>query len=500
MAVERLLGTTALLAVASSAAIAPDNRMLGYNWKTDQPNKRIVAIYVKMPPAATQFAAGTRAQIWKRATPISTSALVQNIDIGGGIVTGLAGSEQPVPGVANTLLVQNDFYFVTIFQPFDHGGNYWFLSGGGNPVSGSLSGNCIFKNISAATPNPQLIPPDDETFTNGRFAVDVAIDDVTTDVDATLSISLPPISVDLEVDTSLSVSLAINLPVTVVTLETESIPVTGGVEDLYQFGPCESWDAIWQGGECSVLLDPSAPLVTGDAVRAASEILYQLTAQRFGLCTVTLRPCRQSCGGFPSSTWWEYGTYPQPYWWAGTWYNLACGSCPGDTCSCVGLDETILPGPVASILSVKLDGVTLTQNVDYRVDDYRKLVRLPGGTLWPFCQDMNLPDTEVGTWSVTAQYGEPVPTLGKLAVGELAAEIVKYLLCMDCALPQGVVDISRQGVSMTIASIADLFKTGFIQLRMCDLFIKTANPNHMQSRSGVYDIDGPNYRATGTTP
>ena len=73
MTAERLLGNAALLAVNNSAAIAPDNRMLGYSWQTNAANKQITAIYVKMPPAATQFATGARAQIWKRATPISSS-------------------------------------------------------------------------------------------------------------------------------------------------------------------------------------------------------------------------------------------------------------------------------------------------------------------------------------------------------------------------------------------------------------------------------------------
>lgn len=269
---------------------------------------------------------------------------------------------------------------------------------------------------------------------------------------------------------------------------------------LYKFGPCEPWTPTWPGGDCNVLLLTGAAAVTGVAVQAASEILYQLTAQRFGLCRVKLRPCRQSCSStFPWHEWWQYGTYPQPYWWAGTWYNLACGSCPNDSCSCVHLEETTLPGPVYDVVEVKVNGVTLVKNVDYRIDDYRKLVRL-SGELWPFCQNMNLADTEVDTWSVTVDYGEVVPALGNLAVGELAAEIVKYLLCLDCQLPQGVVDISRQGISMSIANIAELFNTGFIQLRMCDLFIKTANPNHLQARSAVYDLDGPQHRAWGTTP
>lgn len=275
-----------------------------------------------------------------------------------------------------------------------------------------------------------------------------------------------------------------------------SITLEGEVH-VYKFGPCEPWEPIWN---CNISAIVGAPAVTGNAVQAASEILYQLTAQRFGLCNVKLRPCRQSCyGNFPWWEWWQYGTYPQPYWWNGTWYNLACNSCPSNSCSCVGLDETLLPGPVVEITEVKLDGVVLTKNVDYRIDDYRKLVRL-NGVLWPFCQNMNLADTEVGTWSVTANYGEIVPVLGRMAVGELATEIVKFLVCDNtCALPQGVVDVSRQGVSMTIANISELFKTGFIQLRMCDLFIKTANPNHLQARAAVYDLDSPDFRAWGTS-
>ena len=161
--------------------------------------------------------------------------------------------------------------------------------------------------------------------------------------------------------------------------------------------------------------------------------------------------------------------------------------------------SAVMPGPINDVVSVKVDGVTLTNGVNYRIDDYRKLVRIDG-VLWPFCQDLTLPDTEPNTWSATLSFGEPVPALGSLAVGELAGEIVKYLLCSDCVLPQGIVDISRQGVSMTIASIADLFKTGFIQLRFCDMFIKFVNPNHLQARAYVYDLDSPQFRATGTTP
>lgn len=275
-----------------------------------------------------------------------------------------------------------------------------------------------------------------------------------------------------------------------------SIELEGEVH-VYKFGPCEPWEPIWN---CNISLITGAAEVTGVAVQAASEILYQLTAQRFGLCNVKLRPCRKSCqSSFPWYSWWEYGTYPQPYWWNGTWYNLACNSCPGDSCSCIGLAETELPGPIAGITEVKLNGEVLVEGVDYRVDDYRKLVRL-GGDPWPFCQDMRLEDTEDNTWSVTAEYGEIVPTIGRMAVGELALEFVKYLLCDDsCQLPYGVVDVSRQGISMTIQSTHDLIKEGLLNLRMCALFIQATNPERLTARAAVYDLDAPTFRAVGTS-
>lgn len=274
-----------------------------------------------------------------------------------------------------------------------------------------------------------------------------------------------------------------------------SIETEGDVH-LYTFGPCEPYDPIWN---CNISLITGAAEVTGVAVQAASEVLYQLSAQRFGLCNVKLRPCRKSCqGGFPWWSWWEYGSYPQPYWWNGTWYNLACGSCPGDSCSCIGLAETELPGPVASITEVKLNGVVLTAGVDYRVDDYRKLVRL-GGDQWPFCQDLRLEDTEDNTWSVTAQYGEVMPVIGRMAVGELALEFVRYLTCDDaCQLPFGVVDVSRQGISMTIQNTAELIQQGIINLPMCAMFIQATNPQHHTARAAVYDLDSPTFRAVGT--
>lgn len=55
-------------------------------------------------------------------------------------------------------------------------------------------------------------------------------------------------------------------------------------------GPCEPWSPIWN---CANLVGAEA--VSGTAVQAATEILYNRSAQQFGICTFTVRPCREDC-------------------------------------------------------------------------------------------------------------------------------------------------------------------------------------------------------------
>lgn len=166
MAAERLIGNAT---IDQTDNIASTNRQLGWNFKTSAANKVVKNIYLRMPPSGG-FVAGSRAQLWKRESPISTSTRIQDIDAS--VLTGASGSWQVVPGVAQTALVQNNFYFVTLFMPGTDPGVYLFKSGFGDPTSGSLSGNCIFKNGAADT-----AAPDDETFSGGAFGVDVEIDD-----------------------------------------------------------------------------------------------------------------------------------------------------------------------------------------------------------------------------------------------------------------------------------------------------------------------------------
>ena len=260
-------------------------------------------------------------------------------------------------------------------------------------------------------------------------------------------------------------------------------------------GPCEDWPVIWN---CD--LTGASAVITGAALAAASEMLWALSGRRFGLCTTTIRPCRRGCTEWPwGGGFWPDGvagmTYPMPMKLGSQWLNLTCGFCTSG-CSCAQVEEAVLPAPVYDIVQVKVDGVVLTPGTDYRLDDSRLLVRL-GGATWPLCNDLRYDDTEVGTWSVTARFGEPVPVLGTMAIGELACEFVKAFNGDDCSLPDQVASLTRQGVSVNYVDAAQLIEAGRTGLRFTDMFLQAENPSGLRRRAQVYDVDGPGYRITG---
>ena len=264
-------------------------------------------------------------------------------------------------------------------------------------------------------------------------------------------------------------------------------------------GPCVPWEL-----SCAEFPEGTTPEIQEFAAMAATEALWMRTKQQFGLCEVTLRPCRKDC--FPAWPWiplqgWNNLTggtwpWPQPALVAGNWINIACGSCFSE-CSCSHVSEVRLPYPVNSIVEVKVDGAVLPASA-YRVDNFNLLVRLDGED-WPRCNDLNLDDDQPGTWSVTANYGQVVPELGKLAAGQLAVEIAKS--CMNdagCVLPSGTVrEVTRQGVKKVFFDSDQAFGKGMIGFSWADMFITTYNPSGT-GVANIFDIDGPRPRRAGT--
>jgi len=259
-------------------------------------------------------------------------------------------------------------------------------------------------------------------------------------------------------------------------------------------GPCANWPVTW-ACDTSTL----NPAVTGTAVSMATEFLWAASGMRFGVCEVTLRPCRRDCqtGGFYDDFGppWTAQYYPQPALVGGLWFNLTCGSCTG-SCSCGLVSEVQLPAPVNTIVEVLIDGTPLVSGA-YRVDNNRLLVRTDGSQ-WPLCNDLSLDDTEVGTWSVRATYGEALPEGTALAMGQLACEIAKAADGGDCRLPAGVQQLVRQGVTISYPDVGELFRQGRTGLYLVDMFLSTWNPYNMRQRSRVYNVDRPSVRRAGT--
>lgn len=259
--------------------------------------------------------------------------------------------------------------------------------------------------------------------------------------------------------------------------------------------PCETWPVSWP---CDVSC--LSPTVTGDAVEVASAVVWALSGRQFGLCEVTLRPCRRTCYGAPWPRGWSEwagwsGGWPTPVLHGGRWFNVACGAC-GDGCSCSALEEVVLPGRVHDVTRVTVDGTPLVTGA-YRVDDNRVLVRVDGGR-WPECNDLTLADTQPGTWSVAARYGEVPPAGGDWAVGELACELAKAMVGEDCRLPRNVSQLVRQGVTISFPDVTEMLRQRRTGLYLTDLFIETYNPHHLVRRAKTYGVDTPRARRVGT--
>jgi hypothetical protein len=85
--------------------------------------------------------------------------------------------------------------------------------------------------------------------------------------------------------------------------------------------------------------------------------------------------------------------------------------------------------------------------------------------------------------------------MGRMAARTLAIEFVKlYSGDDDCALPQRVTSISRQGVSYTLLDSQDFIEEMRTGIYMVDLFLKSANPDKARTKARVFSVDVPRGR------
>lgn len=240
--------------------------------------------------------------------------------------------------------------------------------------------------------------------------------------------------------------------------------------------PCEPWEPLLpvEADEVARLAyETTQPAMYAELAMAATDYLWSRSGRRYGLCTVSIRPCgtRTPC---PDPNLWDIAIWP----WI---WRSPCG-CTG-RCSRGG-SALALPRPVASVTEVLIDGAALDPS-EYRIDKWRWLIRTDG-TDWPATQDLTLPPTEADTFQVTFERGRPIPALGRLAMGALLLEFIRGATDPStCRLPATTKQVTRRGVT-TVMDPKMLDYTGLSEVRQ---FLTTKNPYGIQQRARVYRAD-----------
>jgi len=257
----------------------------------------------------------------------------------------------------------------------------------------------------------------------------------------------------------------------------------------------------WLTGEdvaacCSVETTDSS--IFDDAAQIAQELLFQLSGRIFpGIGVRSVRPCATDC-----ACGWQVLSRGHIVWsdsWHGDWQGWWCNDMP---CGCWPLSRVKLAGyPVQTVTAVKIDGAAVDP-ATYRLDNHRWLTRVrdpadPDTVLhWPSCQNLDLPDTEDGTFSVSYTYGQNPPQIGIDAAAQLACELYKECAGEACALPKGTTQVSRQGVTINKPAFAAwAFQEGRVAgmgrgwhtgMPLVDAFLNAFNPAALKRRPTVW--------------
>jgi hypothetical protein len=216
-----------------------------------------------------------------------------------------------------------------------------------------------------------------------------------------------------------------------------------------------------------------------DAAKAASNLLWSLSGRKYsGVTTVTER---YIC----ASRTYRYGVAKSTYsaeLIGGKIFNIPSATFDYfEDMTTDGLSPAarlrLRARPVINVQAIRnRSGQIIDPSLYYLVD--HSTIQSVRGAPWTPC------DVEV-----TYSYGVEPPVFGKQAARILAIEFVKLWSGEDCALPQRVTSVSRQGVSYTILDSQDFIddlRTGIYSI---DLFLKSVNPDRARARARVFSPD-----------
>lgn len=226
------------------------------------------------------------------------------------------------------------------------------------------------------------------------------------------------------------------------------------------------------------------------ALGFATFVVWAATGRRYGLCPVTVRPCKPTQEPL-------YLAFPvQPSWglWVSSGASLADAVAPVGCCAgaCACNDQSIvLPGPVGAVTAVTIDGVVLDPAA-YRLYGSR-LIRQDGDA-WPTTQNLAAPAGDDSTWSVAYTRGEVIPPAVLAAAGVYACEVARSRGSGNCFLPNRVQSVTRQGVNIEFVDQADYLEKGRTGVAEVDQILALDNPGGLRARPRVVSPDLPTYR------
>lgn len=225
-----------------------------------------------------------------------------------------------------------------------------------------------------------------------------------------------------------------------------------------------NWPIDWPSGEPEGV----EAHIRERAETFAVTVLRMLTLNRVGGAPVTVMPCPNTCAH-------RGRMWIDPILVSGRVYNAACGCSTG--CGCAAVPRVRLTPPVSRIEEVRVSGEVLDPTA-YRVEDGTWLVRTDGDG-WPPCQGEH--------FTVTYLNAHPVDAMGRFAAGVLAEEYIASMTGGKCRLPGGVTNITRQGITMEVAT--GMFPEGTTGVYEVDTFIRAWNPYAMKVASTVSSPD-----------
>jgi hypothetical protein len=230
---------------------------------------------------------------------------------------------------------------------------------------------------------------------------------------------------------------------------------------------CTPWAALPDLPATKPTLDDAT---WDDLLWTASEMLYLWSGKQFSGDCVSTVVLETPPGAIGSACWRHWGN---PWTLRGQW----------DTRESV---VARLPGaPVTSIESVTIDDVVQVADVDY-------IAELPAGLIWR-TQFRHWSDD--GTTRITYHHGIAPPIGGKRSAVLLAIELGKSWSGEPCNLPKRLTSVTREGVTMTMATTLNGWRTGLWDV---DAWLASVNPHMATRRASAWSPDVRHARRTIT--